>query len=77
VSLLLPVAAWAEKGGSYTSMERRVQWIDQVCLPLERPRKIVDYLLDRQEIGSGLQLRQSIRSPEGNESHDSDLQKID
>jgi len=27
--VVLPAAAWAEKDGSYTSMERRVQWIDQ------------------------------------------------
>jgi formate dehydrogenase major subunit len=27
--LILPAAAWAEKDGSYTSMERRVQWIDR------------------------------------------------
>ena len=34
--LVLPAAAWAEKDGSYTSMERRVQWIDQaLCLPGE------------------------------------------
>jgi len=27
--VILPAAAWAEKDGSYTSMERRVQWIDR------------------------------------------------
>ena len=27
--VVLLVAAWAEKDGSYTSMERRVQWIDK------------------------------------------------
>jgi len=27
--VVLPAAAWAEKDGSYTSMERRVQWIDE------------------------------------------------
>ncbi|MDI9398441.1 MAG: formate dehydrogenase subunit alpha [Euryarchaeota archaeon] len=27
--VVLPAAAWAEKDGSYTSMERRVQWIDR------------------------------------------------
>ncbi len=27
--VVLPAAAWAEKDGSYTSMERRVQWIDK------------------------------------------------
>ncbi len=27
--VILPAAAWAEKDGSYTSMERRVQWIDK------------------------------------------------
>jgi len=32
--LILPAAAWAEKDGSYTSMERRVQWIDQAVPPV-------------------------------------------
>ena len=32
--LVLPAAAWAEKDGSYTSMERRVQWIDQAVSPV-------------------------------------------
>jgi len=32
--LVLPAAAWAEKDGSYTSMERRVQWIDQAVPPV-------------------------------------------
>jgi len=32
--VVLPAAAWAEKDGSYTSMERRVQWIDKA---LEAP----------------------------------------
>jgi formate dehydrogenase (coenzyme F420) alpha subunit len=32
--LVLPAAAWAEKDGSYTSMERRVQWIDQAVSPI-------------------------------------------
>ncbi|OPY49181.1 MAG: Formate dehydrogenase subunit alpha [Methanosaeta sp. PtaU1.Bin060] len=27
--VVLPAAAWAEKDGSYTSMERRAQWIDK------------------------------------------------
>ena len=31
--VVLPAAAWAEKGGSYTSMERRVQWIDKAIEP--------------------------------------------
>jgi formate dehydrogenase (coenzyme F420) alpha subunit len=31
--LVLPAAAWAEKDGSYTSMERRVQWIDRAVTP--------------------------------------------
>jgi formate dehydrogenase (coenzyme F420) alpha subunit len=31
--LVLPAAAWAEKDGSYTSMERRVQWIDRAVPP--------------------------------------------
>ena len=32
--VVLPAAAWAEKDGSYTSMERRVQWIDQAVSPV-------------------------------------------
>ena len=32
--VVLPAAAWAEKDGSYTSMERRVQWIDQAISPV-------------------------------------------
>ncbi len=32
--LVLPAAAWAEKDGSYTSMERRVQWINQAVPPV-------------------------------------------
>ncbi|WP_348304133.1 formate dehydrogenase subunit alpha [Methanothrix sp.] len=31
--VILPAAAWAEKNGSYTSMERRVQWIDRAIEP--------------------------------------------
>lgn len=31
--VVLPAAAWAEKDGSYTSMERRVQWIDKAVSP--------------------------------------------
>jgi formate dehydrogenase (coenzyme F420) alpha subunit len=32
--VVLPAAAWAEKDGSYTSMERRVQWIDRAAPPV-------------------------------------------
>jgi formate dehydrogenase (coenzyme F420) alpha subunit len=32
--VVLPAAAWAEKDGSYTSMERRVQWIDLAVPPI-------------------------------------------
>ena len=31
--LVLPAAAWAEKSGSYTNTERRVQWCDQIISP--------------------------------------------
>jgi formate dehydrogenase (coenzyme F420) alpha subunit len=31
--IVLPAAAWAEKDGSYTSMERRVQWVDRAVNP--------------------------------------------
>ena len=37
--LVLPAAAWAEKDGSYTSMERRVQWIDQAVPPVGEARE--------------------------------------
>ena len=37
--LVLPAAAWAEKDGSYTSMERRVQWIDQAIPPVGEARE--------------------------------------
>jgi formate dehydrogenase alpha subunit len=33
-NVVLPAAAWAEKDGSYTSMERRVQWIDKAIPPV-------------------------------------------
>ncbi len=33
-NVVLPAAAWAEKDGSYTSMERRVQWIDRAVPPV-------------------------------------------
>ncbi len=32
--LVLPAAAWAEKDGSYTSMERRVQWTNRAVAPV-------------------------------------------
>jgi predicted molibdopterin-dependent oxidoreductase YjgC len=32
--VVLPAASWAEKDGSYTSMERRVQWIDRAIPPV-------------------------------------------
>ncbi len=31
--LVLPAAAWAEKSGSFTNTERRVQWTDRVVAP--------------------------------------------
>ena len=37
--LVLPAAAWAEKDGSYTSMERRVQWIDLAVPPVGEARE--------------------------------------
>jgi len=37
--LVLPASAWAEKDGSYTSMERRVQWIDQAVPPVGEARE--------------------------------------
>jgi formate dehydrogenase major subunit len=37
--VVLPAAAWAEKDGSYTSMERRVQWIDQAVSPVREAKE--------------------------------------
>ena len=37
--VILPAAAWAEKSGSYTSMERRVQWIDKALEPPEEAKE--------------------------------------
>jgi len=37
--VVLPAAAWAEKDGSYTSMERRVQWIEQAVPPIEEAKE--------------------------------------
>jgi formate dehydrogenase major subunit len=36
--LVLPAAAWAEKSGTYTNTERRVQWCDQIISPPEEAR---------------------------------------
>jgi formate dehydrogenase major subunit len=36
--LVLPAAAWAEKSGSYTNTERRVQWCDQIISPPKEAR---------------------------------------
>ncbi|MGD2184854.1 MAG: formate dehydrogenase subunit alpha [Desulfobacterales bacterium] len=33
--LVLPAAAWAEKSGTYTNTERRVQWCNQIISPPE------------------------------------------
>jgi formate dehydrogenase major subunit len=33
--LVLPAAAWAEKSGTFTNTERRVQWCDQITPPPE------------------------------------------
>lgn len=38
-NVVLPAAAWAEKDGSYTSMERRVQWIDRAVPPVGEARE--------------------------------------
>ncbi|NPV61570.1 MAG: formate dehydrogenase subunit alpha [Methanotrichaceae archaeon] len=51
--VVLPAAAWAEKDGSYTSMERRVQWIDQAVSPVGEAR---DGLWIINEIGKRLGL---------------------
>jgi formate dehydrogenase major subunit len=36
--LILPAAAWAEKSGTFTNTERRVQWCDQITNPPEDAR---------------------------------------
>jgi formate dehydrogenase (coenzyme F420) alpha subunit len=48
--VVLPAAAWAEKDGSYTSMERRVQWIDQAVPPVGEAKEglwIIDQIARR------------------------------
>jgi formate dehydrogenase alpha subunit len=52
--VVLPAAAWAEKEGSYTSMERRVQWIDQAISPPGEAREglsVICEVADRLGLG--------------------------
>jgi len=56
--LVLPAAAWAEKDGSYTSMERRVQWIDQAVPPGRSEGGTLDRQRDRKANGPGPQGRE-------------------
>jgi len=54
--VVLPAAAWAEKDGSYTSMERRVQWIDQAISPPGEAREglsVICEVADRLGLGFG------------------------
>jgi len=60
--LVLPAAAWAEKDGSYTSMERRVQWIDQAVPPIGEAREGLWII---HEIGRRLGLDLARRSAAG------------
>jgi len=54
--VVLPAAAWAEKDGSYTSMERRVQWIDRAISPPGEAREglsVICDVADRLGLGFG------------------------
>ena len=53
--LVLPAASWAEKSGTFTNTERRVQWCDQIVSP---PEDVKPDLWIINEIGNrmGLQL---------------------
>lgn len=44
--LVLPAAAWAEKAGSFTSTERRVQWIDRVLAPPGEAKPDLEILIE-------------------------------
>lgn len=43
--LILPAAAWAEKEGSYTSTERRVQWVSRAIAPPGEAKADLEILL--------------------------------
>ncbi|MDI9399396.1 MAG: formate dehydrogenase subunit alpha [Euryarchaeota archaeon] len=54
--VVLPAAAWAEKKGSYTSMERRVQWIDRAISAPGKAREglsVICEVADRLGLGFG------------------------
>jgi formate dehydrogenase alpha subunit len=54
--VILPAAAWAEKDGSYTSMERRVQWIERAISPPGEAREglaVICEVADRMGLGFG------------------------
>lgn len=59
--LVLPAACWAEKEGSYTSTERRVQWSDQAVHP---PGEARSDLWVIGETGKRLGLWQEVPTPE-------------
>jgi formate dehydrogenase alpha subunit len=52
--VVLPAAAWAEKDGSYTSMERKVQWIDKAVSPVGEAKEGL-WIIN--EVGKRLGLR--------------------
>ncbi len=54
--LVLPAAAWAEKSGSFTNMERRIQWFDQAVQPRGESRsdlRIIDEVGKRLGLAAG------------------------
>nr|WP_304364483.1 formate dehydrogenase subunit alpha [Methanosarcina sp. KYL-1] len=56
--LVLPAAAWAEKEGSFTSTERRVQWTDRALSPPGEAKPDIEILLLLAEkLGLGLPYR--------------------
>lgn len=54
--LVLPAAAWAEKSGTFTNTERRVQWCDQITNPPEDAKAdlwIINEVGNRMELQLG------------------------
>jgi len=56
--LILPAAAWAEKEGSFTSTERRVQWVSRAIAPPGEAKADLEILLGfAEKLGLGLEYR--------------------
>ena len=54
--VVLPAAAWAEKEGSYTSTERRVQWSSKAIAPPGEARADLEIVCDRRKAGAAFRL---------------------